>query len=64
MNQLFRMELNISSLEPLPRIAEAGKEEDEVLSHSDFRDKYAPKDEEERAILDVTRNKLSTWFPL
>lgn len=59
------MELNISSNEPLPRIAEVRRaEEEELFSDGDFREKYAPKDDEEKQKIEVTRDKLSMWFPL
>ena len=61
-NQHFRLELNISSNEPLPRINEAKKEDEEVFSEVDFREKYPPQEEEQKNIV-VTRDKLSLWFP-
>jgi hypothetical protein len=46
MNMHFRIELNINN-EPLPRINEVKKEEEDIFSEEDFREKYPPKDEEE-----------------
>ena len=48
MNQLYRLELNVSSNEPLPRIHEVRKDDEgEVFSEGDFRERYPPKDENE-----------------
>jgi hypothetical protein len=55
--------LNISSNEPLPRIKEVKREDDDLFSEEDFREKYPPKDEEEKQKILVTRDKLSQWFP-
>ena len=63
MNQLFRLELNIGNNEPLPRIVEDKRGEDDVFSEGDPREKYPPANEEEKQKIEVTRVKLSTWFP-
>jgi hypothetical protein len=57
------MELNISTAEPLPRINEVRREDEDVFSEEDFREKYPPKDEEEQKQIINTREKLSKWFP-
>ena len=65
MNQLYRLELNVSSNEPLPRIHEVRKEDEgEVFSEGDFRERYPPKDENEKKTIVETRTKLSQWFPI
>lgn len=64
MNQHFRLELNIGSNEPLPRIKEVKKEDEDIFSEGDFRDKYPPKNEEEKQNIDITRNQVSVWFPI
>ena len=56
------MELNIGPNEPLPRINEVKKEEEDLFSEEDFREKY-PQNEEEKVNIDMTREKLSKWFP-
>jgi len=53
------MELNISSNEPLPRINEVKREEEDIFSGRRFREKYPPKDEEEKKSIVVTRDRLS-----
>ena len=63
MAQHFRMELNIGSNEPLPRINEVKKEEEDIFSDDDFREKYPPINEVEKEKIEVTRDKLSLWFP-
>lgn len=65
MNQNFRLELNISAtVEPLPRIMEMDKrEEDDIFSDTDMGQKYPPKNEEEKKQIEVTRGKLNQWFP-
>jgi len=60
MAQHFRMELNIS--QPLPRIEEAQRTEEGLLSDDDLGRKYPPASEEERALIANTRNRLSLWF--
>jgi hypothetical protein len=37
MNQHFRLELNIGSNEPLPRIKEVKREDEDMFSEGDFR---------------------------
>jgi hypothetical protein len=60
---MYRLELNVGSNEPLPRIKEV-KEEGDLFSEEDFREKYPPKDETEKKTIVETRAKLSQWFPL
>jgi hypothetical protein len=48
MFQHYRVELNINSHEPLPRIKEVSAENDGVLSDTDFREKFPPKDDQEK----------------
>jgi hypothetical protein len=62
-NQHFRLELNIGSNKPLPRIAEDKKEDDYMFSEGNPREKYPPANEEERQKIEMTRSKLSMWFP-
>ena len=48
----------------MPRINEVKRAaEEEEFSEEDFRDKYVPKNEEEKKVLVETREKLSKWFP-
>lgn len=63
MNQNFRLELNIGAVEPLPRIVEDKREEDDVFSEGDPREKYPPANEEEKKRIESTRGKLNQWFP-
>lgn len=63
MNLHFRMELNIGNSEPLPRIAEDKKGEDDVFSEGDPKERYPPANEVEKQKIEVTRGKLSQWFP-
>lgn len=41
-NSHFRRELNIGANEPLPKILEDRKGEDEMLSETDPKEKFAP----------------------
>ena len=62
-NQHFRLELNIGAAEPLPRIVEDKREEDDVFSEGDLNEKYPPANEEEKIRIESTRGKLNQWFP-
>ena len=42
MNSHFRVELNIASNEPLPKIMEDKRGEDEMFSEADPKEKFAP----------------------
>ena len=42
MNSHFRVELNIASNEPLPKIMEDKKGEDDIFSEMDPKERYAP----------------------
>jgi hypothetical protein len=63
MNQHFRIELNIGAHEPLPRIIEDKRGEDDIFSEGDPKEKYKPVNEEEKKYIEDTRGKLSLWFP-
>jgi len=45
MNQHYRLELNIGSNEPLPRIKEVKREEEDVFFDPEFRKKIIPHNE-------------------
>jgi len=64
MTKHFRLELNIGNEEPLPKILEDRRgEDDELVSEADPRDLY-PATEEEKQKIEVTRGRLSAWFPI
>eukprot|EP00347_Sterkiella_histriomuscorum_P001867 403370376 len=65
MNQHYRLELNIGSNEPLPRIKEAKREEDtDVFFDQEYRKRMHPDNEIENKALINTRETVSMWFPV
>jgi hypothetical protein len=64
MNQHYRLELNIGSNEPLPRIKEVRREEEDVFFDPEFRKRILPSNEiEQKKLLDA-RETISVWFPV
>lgn len=64
MTKHFRLELNIGSEEPLPKIVgESRAEERDLIAEQDPRVKYPPTAEEQIKI-DKTQNLLQVWFPI
>ena len=65
MTRHFRLELNIGTEEPLPKIMEdkRGEDDNDLFSEGDPRDLY-PATEEEKKELEATRGRLSAWFPV
>ena len=58
------MELNVPSHEPLPRIQEVKRgEEEDYVTEGDANDRYPVVNEEEKRSIERTREKLSHWFP-
>ena len=63
MTRHFRLELNIGHDEPLPKIMEDRRGEDDLISELDPRDKFPIKEEEKQRI-EVAQGKLTNWFPI
>ena len=63
MTRHFRLELNIGHDEPLPKIMEDKRGEDDLISETDPKDKYPIKEEEKQRI-EVTQGRLTNWFPI
>ena len=63
MTRHFRLELNIGHDEPLPKIMEDKRGEDDLISETDPRDKF-PVTEEEKQRIEVTQGRLTNWFPI
>ena len=60
----FRLELNIGSEDPLPKIREDRQgEEGDLISETDPREKY-PISAEEKSKIEKTQNLLQAWFPI
>ena len=64
MTKHFRLELNVTQEEPLPKIMEDKRgEDDDLVSEADPRELY-PATEEEKQKIEVTRGRLTAWFPI
>ena len=63
MTKHFRLELNIGQEKPLHKIMEDKREEDDLISETDPRDKF-PITEAEKPKIEHTRVQVTSWFPV